>query len=549
MIKEPKTPVEAYEDRRYWIVRGIVLLIIVLIGAFVYWRYFKQTPVDYASNIDHFKYGSIGSDSDAGIPYWIWRVMPAVCSDHLPDPAAFKALPADEQNGLGGYRQFGFLVEEGRDRPIGFSKRRVTVDRVGLNCAVCHASTVRVSEGMDPSKIYPGTYVNFLDSGKTRGLVFGMPANTVNLAAYFNFLFDCAADPYFTVDNVMSRIAAVTRLGPVERFLYRQAMGPLRERLLLRRGQLAFLQQVPPFGTGRVDTFNPYKTAIFGLPWDGTIGTADFPSIWNQRPRVGMHLHWDGDNQSVFERNISASIGAGATPTSLDMKRMLRVAYWLGCPDPRTTPPPEDQTEAIKAARLQPVPAAGELPVPKFPFGIDAELASAGKTIYQKECASCHDWEGEYVGQVVPIEKIGTDPYRLNSFTPEFVKYQNTLGTGMWWRFHNFRKTDGYAAMPLDGIWARAPYLHNGSVPTLNDLLAKPPSRPKHFYRGDDVYDPVNVGFRSDRKVSDDGRTLFEFAVERDGITVKGNDNSGHYYGTDLSQDDKKALLEYLKTL
>ncbi len=549
MLKYPKTPVEVYEDCRFWIVRGILLLIVVLFGAFAYWRYIKQTPVDYASSIDHFKYGSIGSDSDSGIPYWIWRVMPAVCSAHLPDPAAFKALPADEQNGLGGYRQFGFLVEEGTDRPIGFSRRRVTVDRVGLNCAVCHASTVRVSEGMDPVKIYSGPYANFLDSGKTRAVVFGMPANTVNLQAYFSFLFDCAVDPYFTVDNVMSHIATVTELDPVERYLYRRAIPALRERLLLRRGQLEYFGQVPPFGPGRVDTFNPYKTTIFNLPYDGTVGTADLPSIWNQRPRVGMHLHWDGDNQSVFERNISASLGAGATPTSLDMTRMLRVAYWIGSPNPREMPPPEEQTETNKAARLDPVPAAGELPIPKFPFAIDGKLANVGNAIYKKECASCHDWQGEYVGQVLPIDKINTDPYRLNSFTPEFVKYQNTLGTGMWWRFHNFRKTNGYANMPLDGLWARAPYLHNGSVPTLNDLLTKPSGRPKHFYRGDDLYDPINVGFRSDRKVSDDGRTLFEFAVELNGIPVKGNDNGGHYFGTDLSPVDKKALLEYLKTL
>jgi mono/diheme cytochrome c family protein len=549
MAKEPKTPVERYEARRSWILRGSVLIVILLIGAFIFWRYVAQTPVDYASDLEHFKYGSIGSDSDNGIPYWVWRALPQACADYLPDPQAFKALPAVEQRGLAGYRQFGFLVEEGKDRPIGFSKRRVTLDRVGLNCAVCHTSTMRVSDGMDPGKIYPGAASSYLDGSRARVVIFGMPANTVNLQAYFQFLFNCAADPYFTVDNVMSRVAAQTRLGPVERFLYRQSIPALRERLLLRRGQLEFLNHTPPFGPGRVDTFNPYKTTMFGLPYDNTVGTADFPSIWNQRPRVGMHLHWDGDNQSVFERNISASLGAGATPTSLDMNRMLRVAYWIGSPDPRAKLSAEEEAQAIKAARLQPAPRAGELPVPKFPFPIDAQLAGAGKAVYQKQCALCHDWQGEYVGEVVPIGKIGTDPYRLDSFTPEFTKLQNTLGTGMWWRFHNFRKTDGYSNMPLDGLWARAPYLHNGSVPTLKDLLARPQERPKRFYRGDDLYDPVNVGFRSDRKVAGDGRTLFEFMVERDGVAVKGNGNGGHTYGTDLSDADKKALLEYLKTL
>jgi hypothetical protein len=98
--------------------------------------------------------------------------------------------------------------------------------------------------------------------------------------------------------------------------------------------------------------------------------------------------------------------------------------------------------------------------------------------------------------------------------------------------------------MPLDGLWARAPYLHNGSVPTLGDLLIKPAERPKKFFRGDDEYDPVKVGFRSDRPRCDDGRKLFEFRTD-----LPGNNNSGHDYGTDLSADAKKALLEYLKML
>jgi mono/diheme cytochrome c family protein len=538
------TPVERYETRRAWIVRGVVWAAILLAAAFIYWRYFAQNPVDYASDFEHFKYGSIGSDSDSGIPFWVWRALPQACAEHLPDPRAFRALPAAERVGLGGYRQFGFLVEEGRDRQIGFSRRRVTIGRVGLNCAVCHVSTVRIGAGMHPEMVYSGAGAAYLDAPKTRLLVFGMPANTVDQQAYFQFLFNCAADPHFTVDNVMRSIAALTSLGPVERFLYRQAIPAVREQLLLRRGQLDFLNRTPRFGPGRVDTFNPYKTTIFGLPYDSTIGTADFPSIWNQRPRVGMHLHWDGDNQSVFERNISASIGAGATPRSLDMDRMLRVAFWIGSPNPRAKLSPQDQAREVSAARSRPVPQAGELPVPKFPSPTDAKLAASGRDLYRAECAHCHDWQGQYVGQVVPITKIGTDPHRLDSFTAEFTKLQNTLGTGMWWRFHNFRKTDGYANMPLDGIWARAPYLHNGSVPTLKDLLAAPQDRPKRFYRGDDLYDPVNVGFRSDRRISADGRVLFDFVV-----ATPGNDNGGHTYGVGLSDAEKKALLEYLKTL
>jgi hypothetical protein len=97
--------------------------------------------------------------------------------------------------------------------------------------------------------------------------------------------------------------------------------------------------------------------------------------------------------------------------------------------------------------------------------------------------------------------------------------------------------------MPLDGLWARAPYLHNGSVPTLRDLLNAPEMRPQTFYRGDDEYDSIQVGFRSDRSLSADGRPLFLFDT-----TLPGNGNGGHTYGTDLDERAKVALLEYLKS-
>src|SRR5262249_58687956 len=133
--------------------------------------------------------------------------------------------------------------------------------------------------------------------------------------------------------------------------------------------------------------------------------------------------------------------------------------------------------------------------------------------LYRESCAACHDWRGAAVGRVEPIERIGTDPFRLDSFTPEFAFNQNTFGSGQWWRFRHFRKTNGYVNMPLDGLWARAPYLHNGSVPTLRDLLDEAPrkpgttetgKRPAGFYRGDDEYDPMEVGFLDDRERGDD---------------------------------------------
>ena len=96
-----------------------------------------------------------------------------------------------------------------------------------------------------------------------------------------------------------------------------------------------------------------------------------------------------------------------------------------------------------------------------------------------------------------------------------------------------------YRARPLDGIWATAPYLHNGSVPTLADLLRPAAVRPKTFYVGDCEIDPVNVGCVSTERP---GAFLFD-------TTKKGNWNIGHEYGTSLNENDRRALLEYLKSL
>lgn len=609
---------EAY--RRSW--RRCAWLAAALLAIFsvVYWGYLAQAPVDYTPPADHFLHGSIGSDGYDGIPLQIWKVLPEMFPEYLPERGAgYLRIPESERTYLDGYATFGMIVETGRSLPVGFSQRRVYIDRVGLNCALCHTSTIRIGDGLDAERIYgmTPTYIERRgadNSGdKVRSvLILGMPANTLDLEAYFVFLFQCASDTRFTPDGVLTAIKrrakrAGEHVSVVDALILHRAVGQLRNTLLERKQQLHYLsglphdladtQVMPPFGPGRVDTFSPYKSIQFGFPYDGKFGIADYPSIWNQRPREGMHLHWDGNNSSVFERNISASLGAGATPVSLDMHRMLRVANWIGAPPP---PKPDfgasSQTpdaSAITLMRENPFPRPEEMPVPQYPFPVDDALATAGRKMFESYCARCHDWTGQEVGQVVDIAKIGTDPARLDSYTEELQANQNLLGAGQWWRFRNFRKTHGYANSPLDGVWARAPYLHNGSVPSLVDLLNPPcePSdldrlglateddwnqllqkpelvarviqdartaglRPPVFYRGDDRYDSKHVGWRCDRPVSEDGRRLFlyrTFEFENGMLQpLRGNGHAGHSgeeFGTLLATDAKKALIEYQKSI
>ncbi|WP_437293563.1 cytochrome c [Sorangium sp. So ce426] len=489
----------AHEGRRRWrrlqygIAGAASLLGVALLLSY---RYSPNRPVEYEAIEDHFKYGSIGGDTESGLPLRVVEILPRLFREHMPPG------PPD-------YRAFGFIQEPGHVTPIGFSVRRRGIDLVGLNCAVCHVGSVRAAPDAAP--------VRYL----------AMPANTVDLEAYFDFLSRCAEDPRFTPDRVLAELEKDGALFPIERSLYRTAVERMKVGLAFRQRTLAGFRfpDHPRFGPGRVDTFNPYKSGPFaayyqdGIPDEERIGTADFPSVWNQKMREGMHLHWDGNNTSVSERNVSAAFGAGATREDVDLPRIMRIKLWLD-----------------------------QLPAPAFPFEGSADRATLqrGEALFEGRCASCHAPSGAYVGQVVPIEEIGTDEHRLNSYTTKLQQIQRAYGEGYDWEFKHFRKTNGYANQPLDGVWARAPFLHNGSVPTLWDLLTPAERRPTRFYRGHDVYDPARVGFRTDiREI--EGRPAFLFDTRLPGNSNKGH--TGERYGTELSDGDKSALIEYLKTL
>lgn len=476
--------------RRPGLLVGGVLVVAILAGGLSAYTYLsRDVPERYDDVEAHFKYGSIGADTRtrAGIPYPLWLALPQVFPDYLPD------RPGD------GYARLGFVYEPGATRPIGTSLRENPVPLIGLNCAVCHTGTVRDEP-----------------NGSAR-IVLGMPAHQFDSGSYFRFLFNAAQDDRFNADVLLPAIqAANPSFSWFDSVLYRVVVIPeTRQRLQAVAQEFTWLNDRPDFLPGRVDTFNPYKGRFgFDMKADTSVGTADLPSLWNQRVREGMWLHWDGNNNSVDERNRSAGIGAGATVDSLDDVSLKRVRDWILDFGPPGFPPDK----------------------------LDVSRAEAGRTIFQAQCAACHAVNGPGVGQVVPIAEIGTDPERLNSFTPELAEKMNTLGTGKPWRFSHFRKTDGYASMPLDGLWLRAPYLHNGSVPTLRDLLKPPEERPKVFYRGYDVLDYANVGFVSS------GPEAERWGVKHD-TSVRGNGNGGHLYGVDLSPAEIERLLEFLKTL
>jgi cytochrome c peroxidase len=149
---------------------------------------------------------------------------------------------------------------------------------------------------------------------------------------------------------------------------------------------------------------------------------------------------------------------------------------------------------------------------------------------------------GRFTNKPVPLEEIGTDRERVDTWLQSAADEANRRVKEMGIDRPNMVKIASYQSPPLDGIWMRAPYLHNGSVPTLRDLLLPVAERPKEFFRGYDVYDPVNVGFVTS------GFDTKRLGWRHD-TAERGNGNQGHVYGTTLPPAEKNSLLEYLKTL
>ncbi len=230
---------------------------------------------------------------------------------------------------------------------------------------------------------------------------------------------------------------------------------------------------------------------------------------------------------------------------------------------------------------------------------IDRALAEAGQTVYQQQCIRCHalldraDPNRRVTAMVFGVDKVGTDPRSADNLIEaraptgilegslnvegsgvlgstasaldllvvvgaNAIKEQKgaalrTLGNAKRWGLEEtvklgdypantdeqpFASLRAYKARPLNGIWASSPYLHNGSVPTLYDLLLPEDQRPKTFTVGRWAFDDKRVGYVS----TGDGPGVLD-------TTIPGNHNTGHLYGTTLDESERLALVEYLKTL
>ena len=457
---------------------GIPVALLLAIVAWQAWYHLarKGPPAVFEHPELQFKYGGIGLKQ--GFPYYLWALMPGVFADLLPRP--------------GGWEVFGF-IDEGRGYPVGFARQTVGYPGLTPNCALCHTGRYRKAVGAAVT------------------VVPGAPAGTLDFKGFDEFVFAAANDPRFDPDVLLPAMEKRFQLGWSERLIYRYLLLPALKKTLIEQGKAAaWMNSRPDPGRGRFDAFNLFKIIVLGLPDDGSTGTSDYPPLWHQGARAGQYLHWNGSNNNLQDENLMSVYPLNNGPAGFLPQSFTRMTDYLR-----------------------------DLPPPAYPYPIDQAQAEKGKQIYDQYCAACHAFDGAKVGQVTPQEEVGTDPAFLKMWSKAFVARLKTIDSPPF-HFPGLRRTDGYLNVPLDGCWLRAPYLHNGSVPTLRDLLRPAAERPLHFYRGSDVYDPVNMGFQS--TVPGAGESLYD-------TTLPGNSNTGHEYGTTLSGEQKSDLLEFLKTL
>ncbi|MES2356211.1 MAG: c-type cytochrome [Pseudomonadota bacterium] len=472
----------------------LISLVLAAIGAYIGWdRGFREHPQpDWVTATPEmrFKYGSIGAENDAGIPYWIFYVLPRIFPDKLPGP--------------GGYASLGVPWEQGQELPVGFTKKTIGFPRVANNCAVCHTTTYRSKPNENPTFVIAGA------------------GHTTDVEGFFRYLIDCAKDPRFNADNLMREISLVTELDLIDKLLYRFFVIPItKQRLLEREKQFAWIyrKDFPEWGRGRDDAMNLTKYFMIKVPMDDTFGPTDMPSIWNLQKYKwanGMRMNLAGDSNDAQSVIMDSALGLlGAAPAHKE--DFINQVTWL-----------HDYL--------------GKLPAPKYPFALDAQKVASGKKSFDANCASCH--ASARTGTPVALSEVGTDKNRMDSWNKQAAIAANKVVKDMGLERKGLVEEDliGYVASFLDGIWLRAPYLHNGSVPTLRDLLEPVDKRPKVFYRGYDVYDQVKVGFVSE------GAEAQRIGSKYD-VSQKGGGNMGHVFGVNLSQEEKDALVEYLKTL
>ncbi len=456
--------------------------------------------------------------------------------------------------------------------PVGFTKGESFVEGtmtpepvVGLTCAACHTGQIeyrgrglRVDGG-------PG----MIDATGFQGQLGAALLLTDQSAPRFARFADRVLGP---AAGDAARSALKARLDQA------LADGLAEQRLGMRLYPVAE-------GFGRLDALGRGANFVFGtLTGDQrNFAVADapvsFPALWDAS--WFDWVQYNGAIRQPMGRNVAEAMGVRS------------ITKLTGTPENLYRSTVQIATIAQMEAQLAgPKPGAG-LRAPAWPADllgpIDLAKAARGKAQFAHLCAGCHEggWsEADQYGRsyrrvtMVGLDHIGTDPKAAANFVARRAYANSTAAApitgaeglkavtdgviGRWYddnhvppqqrvamngyRNNDWRALSAYRARPLEGVWATAPYLHNGSVPTLYQMLLPAERREAVFYAGSRQFDPVQVGFE---------RTPFEGAFRLD-TASPGNSNRGHEFrnppgpgviGPELTDDQRWDIVEYLKTL
>jgi hypothetical protein len=515
-------------------------------GDFEWWQNERKRRQEQVSahvethrqNFQSFKNAPVGN---SGIPMVLFRLFPELMPDIWGAPAAHLA-------------PLGFgpdTLEPGRVLPLGLGHTPsnpplqtpngpVRLGVVNLTCMACHAGRVVGSDGAVQVLVgAPNNQFNQFRVAVTRTVTH--PAYTADafrtaLAAKpMGWLYE---DPKLMLQEVVERSIFMAP-GNAEQFLENlkvRALGSAA-RINATMGTYTYnMSNAPNLWTPKSGHFDAavglaplYDPALPASALRAIVppgpSEVDIMSTWRQVDRPSGQ--WDGSMPAPVHRNIGAAFGVVGSASAVDVDNAIRSMDFNH-----------------------------ELPSPPYPFDVDARVAQRGRTLYERHCVPCHRPGND---TVYPLAQVGTDPNRVRIWTPvvlvslagsmreactDVAACSNPDGTALR-NEQVLRSTGGYLALPLSGIWARAPYLHNGSVPTLHALLTG--DRPRTFWRGNLTYDRTKVGFTWDQPGG--GATLFD-------TTLAGSSNAGHdtleFNGSVNWARDAAALaelLEYMKTL
>ncbi|MEL6252523.1 MAG: hypothetical protein AAFR87_10980 [Bacteroidota bacterium] len=250
---------------------------------------------------------------------------------------------------------------------------------------------------------------------------------------------------------------------------------------------------------------------------------SDVPPLWNLKKKKALYYN---------------GMGRG------DYSKVLMQASTQGTVDSTTA-------RAVQQNFKDVIAWLYSLEPPKFPGEIDKQLARRGEEIFTSSCEKCHGTYGRlpyYPNKIVPLDEIKTDPLYAQYFAQQsnLAQWYNSSWFAQSPPQSELKVSAGYMAPPLDGVWATAPYLHNASIPTLEDLLDTS-QRPTYWSV---EKTPQGLAYEIDDKIG------LEYVVKEDhkdkgtfDTSQPGYGNQGHDFGDELSAIERRAVIEYLKTL